>query len=561
MSAVTHGLDPVAVRTIAADLGAAAGQLEQIAGDASALVGALAWEGADVEHFRGEWTSAGRPQLTSGADQLRRVAQDLLVQVDQQDAASGSGLPGLPSLLGGGPFATGGPGQFGGGDSDDGGFLGWLGDRAGDLWDGLTDAGETVVDGVEGGLDWLGGVAEGGMGLLGDGVNWLGDRVGDGLSWLGGGIEWGTDRVSDVIGGISSFGGWALSGLGLDGAGEWLDAAGHRLGAGIESFGDAMPRLGDSIGGLFHAVGTPLSQGRLPSISELVAGGALVLGNAGGAVANAATGQDLHVFDDGSPSVGAPHPAAGQVTRPQDLGDLVHGVIDADSAKSDTQGNIRITSVTHDGQTSYVVSVPGTAEWSPATAGQTPLDLTGNLVPMSGGSSTAMQDVQLAMQAAGIPSDAPVMLVGHSQGGIITSHLASDPSFMSQYNVTSMMTYGSPIDTSHIDPRVSTLALQHATDPVPRLDLGGYSMPAPGVLVPGPDQPGVTTLTLHDVDGAGAGFDQHGGALYERSLDHPSAAEAQVLQQYRQQFSGFLAQDGDQVSAVDVPIGRTVKDD
>jgi hypothetical protein len=148
------------------------------------------------------------------------------------------------------------------------------------------------------------------------------------------------------------------------------------------------------------------------------------------------------------------------------------------------------------------------------------------------------------------------MLVGHSQGGIIASQLAADPDFVSQYNVTNMMTFGTPLDGVPVDPRVQTLALQHTTDPVPRLDLGGLTIDG---AVPGPAG-SVTEVTLPNDPGVGNNpFAQHGGETYAWSLDHLTGADADVVGRYQDGLGDFLG--ADEVYAVDVPIGREVEED
>jgi len=66
------------------------------------------------------------------------------------------------------------------------------------------------------------------------------------------------------------------------------------------------------------------------------------------------------------------------------------------------------------------------------------------------------------------------MLVGHSQGGMQAAALAGDPDF--GYNVTNVVTAGSPVATSGIPDDVSMLSLENTGDLVPMLD--GESNPA-----------------------------------------------------------------------------------
>jgi hypothetical protein len=60
------------------------------------------------------------------------------------------------------------------------------------------------------------------------------------------------------------------------------------------------------------------------------------------------------------------------------------------------------------------------------------------------------------------------MLVGHSQGGMQAAALSGDPDF--DYNVTHVVTAGSPVATSGIPDDVSVLSLENTGDLVPLLD-------------------------------------------------------------------------------------------
>ncbi len=574
---LTHGMDPRVVRDIVQRLDAAAGELDQVGDRAHSIVHALQWEGADASRLTERWDTQGRVHIAHVADEVREAGKRLLGEVEAQDAASGStgagggsgGLPGVADLgaLVGELF--GGDGD-GGADDDDGGFWGGLGDLAGDAWDGITGAADdawdgltTVGDALGDGVSWLGST-------FGDGVGWVGDRIADGMDWAADGVEWLTDQAGGAVSGVSSWAGDLLSNLGAPGRwlGDGITGFGGWLGDGVESFGDAVPRYTDSVQSFVGQFGQILTEGRMPSVSSLVASAVLVMGSGAGLGANFLAGQDLHVFDDGRPVVGPPSTVT-DPTRPEDLTDLVTMVDQAQGARPDGSGNIRITTVQGPDGPAVVVSVPGTTDWGPGTSGQSPVDLTGNLVAVSGEQSTAIQGVEQAIaqaQADGtIPPGAPVMLVGHSQGGIIAAQLAADQDFVSRYNVTDMMTFGTPLDGVPVDPRVQTLALQHATDPVPRLDLGGLTIDGvhPGYIdpsrMPGPAG-SVTQVTLpNDPNVGNSPFAQHGGETYAWSLDHLTGSDADVIGAYENGLDGFLG--GTEVSAVDVPIGREVEED
>ncbi|WP_138316687.1 alpha/beta fold hydrolase [Rhodoluna limnophila] len=116
----------------------------------------------------------------------------------------------------------------------------------------------------------------------------------------------------------------------------------------------------------------------------------------------------------------------------------------------------------------YIVYIPGTQAWSPI-AGKNPLDLTSNLQAMAGPKKASSEAaVQRAIVNAGVSKRDRVLLVGHSQGGMVAANLASQPQ---NYKVAGLVTIGSPISQLNQDIRVPTISLQHTNDLVPKLDL------------------------------------------------------------------------------------------
>jgi hypothetical protein len=233
----------------------------------------------------------------------------------------------------------------------------------------------------------------------------------------------------------------------------------------------------------------------------------------------------------------------------------MQGVTDSYQVGSDpsSHGDVRITRIDNGtGTPAYVVSIPGTETWSPS-AGATGRDLTANLALVAGDPTAAAESVRLAMDQAHIPPGSPVMLVGHSQGGIIAGTLASDPAFVQQYGVTNVMTYGAPIDHLDIDPSVRVMQVQHTTDVVPRLDLGGLrtgSDPIPS------HQPGVV------LDNPGHFWElatNHSYVEYANSVRDElgaSTPEGEILRQYQASLGQFFVGPNGQVTAVDVPVSR-----
>ena len=140
-------------------------------------------------------------------------------------------------------------------------------------------------------------------------------------------------------------------------------------------------------------------------------------------------------------------------------------------------GRVRVVEVARgDGGSAWVVVVPGTQEWSPR-AGANPFDLTTDVRAVTGDATLAAAGVAAALEVArgragarSTPAD-PVVLVGHSQGGILAAALASDPGFTARHRVTHVVTSGSPVGLFPVPATTRVLSVERGDDPVPRLDL------------------------------------------------------------------------------------------
>lgn len=139
-------------------------------------------------------------------------------------------------------------------------------------------------------------------------------------------------------------------------------------------------------------------------------------------------------------------------------------------------GRVRVVEVTRgDGGSAWVVVVPGTQEWSPHP-GANPFDLTTDVRAVTGEVTLAAAGVAAALEVARSRSGArstpldPVVLVGHSQGGILSAALASDPGFTRRNRVTHVVTSGSPVGLFPVPPTTRVLSVERGDDPVPLLD-------------------------------------------------------------------------------------------
>ncbi|WP_157236723.1 hypothetical protein [Promicromonospora sukumoe] len=513
MSDTMQGQDPEQVRALAKMLEDGASQLESVKSITSVAVWGFDGAGPNVEQMRGEWESQHAPMLGTVAESLTTYAQRARANADAQDQTSntydGGGFAGVSTQ---GSSNT-------GGDDDGGGVLDWLGDKAGDLWDTGGDAVDWVGDKAGDAAGWIGDRANDLWDAGGNAVDWLGDKGSAAVGWLG-------DRGSDVLG--------------------WLGDRGSAIGGAFMNVGDAGLQLWDATGGA-------ILDGEWPRTTEVLASGIRLAGTTVGLGLTAGSlGMfDPKVFDDGDPYAGDPTDVAAP-REPSSISEVALGVTDSYNAGD---GNVRITTIDGPDGPRVIVNVPGTEAWNPS-AGDNPMDLTGNLVTAGGSRSTMSEAVMLAMRNADIPPGAEVMMVGHSQGGMTVADLTSDPGFVNEFNVTHAMTYGSPIDSAHIDPSVSVLEMQHQHDVVPRLDLGDSRFP----FLPGGQNESAnhTSVTFDDPGSAFNAVANHDHAeAYPNSMAN-STDPGYLAYQQELRDSGFLTSPDSNsiVTAQDVHVGR-----
>lgn len=230
----------------------------------------------------------------------------------------------------------------------------------------------------------------------------------------------------------------------------------------------------------------------------------------------------------------------GRLTEETFLGDLLtlQGQVSTEDArvgvirKYDDAGNV----------VGYIVQVPGTQEWG-AVRGDNPVDLTSNLL-LEAGEHTQTQELVVdalrqAMAADGYqPGDdglPPVMIGGHSQGGITAAAIASNPEYQESYNITSVYTAGSPIARFDIPDDVSVLSLEYDEDVVPKLD--------------GRDNPDISHWVTVTDSLATEGVPPDVGAAHTDYYDDLGAdldgSSAEELERWRRENAVFFGGNGD----------------
>ena len=123
-----------------------------------------------------------------------------------------------------------------------------------------------------------------------------------------------------------------------------------------------------------------------------------------------------------------------------------------------------------DGITRYVVELPGIRHLGVASD---PQDLSGAVNAMVLPATSYTRCVSEALDAVGAPRGAQVLLVGHSEGGIVAMDLAADPAFNGgRVKVTDVLAAGSPISSKQVVPGSGTrvFSVENVDDMVTHLD-------------------------------------------------------------------------------------------
>ncbi|GAA2734551.1 hypothetical protein GCM10009867_14920 [Pedococcus aerophilus] len=260
-----------------------------------------------------------------------------------------------------------------------------------------------------------------------------------------------------------------------------------------------------------------------------------------------------------------------QVTAVQDVGAdpgvpvrpaALHGVADLaqDQTALPRDGRVRVVEVRGEQGPAWVVEIAGTQSWD-ARAGSNPFDLTTDVRSMAAESTLLAAGVEQALAAAQSRAAAtsggtrdvaaePVLLSGHSLGGIVAAGLASSAQFRSAHRVTHVVAMGSPIGKVPVPPGVQVLAVEHRQDPVPRLE--GRA---------NPDRASWVTVSrdLEDVPG----IDERAGAAHrsERYVETAAAVDAsddRSVRAWRTSAGAFFSAPGDgtEVAVRDYRIAR-----
>lgn len=196
---------------------------------------------------------------------------------------------------------------------------------------------------------------------------------------------------------------------------------------------------------------------------------------------------------------------------PRSLTDVLGGLSHRNDDPHHGAIDVRILTMA-DGTRRAIVDITGTKSWDLGASADI-TSLTTNGRALIGRRTAYEQGVLAAMRQAGIRPEDEVMLVGHSEGGMVAVTTARDAARSGEFRVTHVVTAGSPIGLTagQLPSQVRVLALENRRDVVPQLD---------GTT--NPDRPNVTTVESDHGNGTIGGNHDIGTAYL------PVAADAEV---------------------------------
>lgn len=198
-------------------------------------------------------------------------------------------------------------------------------------------------------------------------------------------------------------------------------------------------------------------------------------------------------------------------------GDARHGEID-----------VRILTMPN-GSRRAIVDITGTKSWDPLPTHDV-TSLTTNARALVGKPTAYEGGVLAAMRTAGVRPTDDVMLVGHSEGGMVAVTTARDAVKSGQFNVTHVVTAGAPIGRTvgQLPTRVQVLALENTQDVVPHLD-GAAN----------PDKLNVTTVSGSRGDGTVHG-DHAIDGIYVPLAGDAQASSSTSVREFLRSAKGYF---------------------
>ncbi len=236
------------------------------------------------------------------------------------------------------------------------------------------------------------------------------------------------------------------------------------------------------------------------------------------------------LYRDGSPRV-VERPGLATDDRrgpPRSITDLMHGLA-VQAGQDDGGGLVDVRVLDGPAGRRVIVDITGTSIWNLDPRYRTPqaTDFGADLRGLAGQDSVMTKGVRQALRLAGVAADDPIMLVGHSQGGLVAARLAAELTADRQYRVTHLVTAGAPIGSIRVPGSVSVLALDNAGDLVPQLD-----------GLDNPSRPNWLTFRL--AAGRDPALTGHAAVSYLAGVQRLDGCQGPDLDRWRAGAGGFL---------------------
>ncbi|MCS6711809.1 hypothetical protein JSY14_07155 [Brachybacterium sp. EF45031] len=470
------GMDPQQVLAHADTLDRCARRLDDLLGALETTVRSVTWTGPDADSFRETWSATQARARQAGVDGLHARALLLQRESDEQESTS--------ATLTGGAIVAGPAGP--------------------DLRDGLFAAP---------------------------------DRDGSTLPDV-----WAFLRGADPVVDVAPMADLSLPEHTRDATDLW---------AGFGEYGaelrENLVETRESLGGLLELGRDAVIDGRWTELAEVIGSGADVTGDLLTTGIHALTGWSPHLMDDGTGVASPPELFDGfggenRMSAPGSVGDLIWNTT-VTGRSPDPAISLSVVGDPAAPQ-AVIVNIPGTKTWS-VSGGENPFDLGSNLSLISPQASSAASEAvahavdQLYAQH-NIPGDTPMMLQGHSQGGMIATALAADEDFTGKYAVQDVLTYGSPVQTFEVI-EGRQLNLQFQDDAIAHLDVDGPWLDLDGSWRK-PEVTGNATTVTFDGGWQGGAIETHRDTHYLEV----AAADPDVQRYAEQHFRSYFA-DGAEV--------------
>jgi len=273
---------------------------------------------------------------------------------------------------------------------------------------------------------------------------------------------------------------------------------------------------------------------RLPFLAPLLGPGMLSVQGAAGRLAGAfpTGGYELVPLDPADPEdTYLREDLLHDFRAPSGVGDIIGNLQYRNAQASASRDIIEVETVIQpDGSRAFIVNIPGTKDMSLDPDNPNINDMITNLAVLAEQTTEREEAIAAALADAEASPDDPVMLVGHSQGGMIAAQAAADSADGTfGYNVTHVVTAGSPIALADVPPDVQVLSLENSHDVVPHLDGADNE-----------DQPNLTTVGFdHQAGSVGDNHALEGG--YSEAARAVDQSDDPSLTHFTDSASAFLA--------------------